>query len=277
MSNSTAPWDIEICSTDDFKSVLTLKGHTDAIMWTGWSPDEAFFASVAWDGTIRIWDASTGDAIHCFRTDKQNWTGAFSPDSSHFVATDGLGIVRVYALRAEEPLEWEFKPEGTQQWRRAVAWHPNGQLLAVGGERCGELLLLDVALKKIVQKRTLSLSAAQPDEDIPRSMLDRSVGVNRVKFVDGGHKIAFWTFGDCSIEVFDLTQQVKWRFARGGTEDGPEAEKWRDEKGKVTSQRGHGMIAWESHSSGELLLASVDFDGVRIWSVPLTGTTEQED
>lgn len=269
-SNGSAPWDIEICSTKDFSSILTLRGHTDAIMWTGWSPDETIFASVAWDGTNRIWDAHTGKEIHRFETDKQNWTGAFSPDSSQFVATDGLGIVRVYAMRAEEPLVWEFKPEGTQEWRRAVAWHPKGRLLAVGGERLGGLLLLDVAEKKVVQTRTLSVEASQMSDGIPSNMLHRSVGVNRVKFADGGHKLVFWTFGDCSIEVFDLTKEVKWRFARGGTEDGPEAEKWRDENGKVTSDRGYGMLTWEDRPSGELMLASLDFDGIRIWSVPLT-------
>ncbi|KAM5350051.1 hypothetical protein ACJ41O_006556 [Fusarium nematophilum] len=244
-SNGNVPWDMTICSTDNFKPLVTLKGHTDAIMWTGWSPNEAIFASVAWDGTIRIWDPASGQQLHCFETSHQNWTGAFSPDSKCFVATDGSGTIRVYSLHSEETLHWEFKPAGHKHWRRAVAWHPAGKLVAVGGETCGEILLLDVVTKEVVQKRTLSTAAAQVDDEELRTVLEGFVGVSEVKFVDRGNKLAAWTYGDSSIEVFDLCQQVKWRFARGGTEDGPNADKWRGEEGRVTSFGGHGMLAWE--------------------------------
>ncbi|RSL48013.1 hypothetical protein CEP54_013115 [Fusarium duplospermum] len=222
-SDEPVSWDVVICSTDDFKPILTLKGHTDDIKWSGWSPDETLLATVSFGKTIRIWDAVQGHQIHCFETDHYNWAGAFSLDSQHFVATDRHGIIRVYALHAEETLHWEFHAEGPKMWRPSVAWHPNGTLVAIG--------------------------------------------VNEVKFVDGGNKLVVWMNGDGSIEMFDLRQEVKWRFGRGGTEDGSEAEKWRDENGKVTSEAGSGMLVLER--GRKLTLASVDFDGVRLWSVPL--------
>ncbi|KAL4731799.1 hypothetical protein ACLX1H_000791 [Fusarium chlamydosporum] len=267
-SNRDDPWDIQILSTDGHEKKFLLQGHTDAIMWTGWSPDESLFASISWDHSIRIWDAHTGDQRHCFMTESQNWTGGFSADMSYFVATDGQGNVRVYSLPSGE-LHWMYEGGRGLGWRRAISWHPNNQWLAVGGERLGELLLLDVVEKKLLQQRLLSTEACTREEEY-RRMMERSTGVDKVQFLDSGNKLAVRTYGDESIELYDMQEEVKWRFPRGGTDDGPDADKWRDEKGKVTSKGGHGMLGWESRSKGVLQMASIDFDAVRIWEVPLT-------
>lgn len=269
-SNKDAWWDIVICFPDSLKTHLTLTGHSDAIMWTGWSLDETHFASVAWDGSIRIWDAVTGHEKHRFETSKQNWTGAFTPDSKYFAAIDGLGTVRVYSMISDNPVHWVYEAERAGRWRRTIDWHPNSKWLAVGGESSGELLLLDVEEKRLLQRRELSIEESRPSDETTRSIIKRFVGTSEVKFVDGGNKLAVWTYGDWSIEVYDINQQVKWRFARGGTEDGPEASKWRDNQGKVTSGPGSGMLVWQDLVNRQLRLASLDFDGVRIWAVPLT-------
>ncbi|KAG8672668.1 hypothetical protein FPOAC2_06061 [Fusarium poae] len=267
-ANSKVPWHIQIVSTNTLEKKFTLEGHTDAIMWMGWSPDETLFGSISWDRSIRIWDAFTGDQKHCFMTETQNWTGDFSPDMKYFMATDGKGNVRVFSLPSGE-LYWMYEGRREGGWRRSISWHPNSQLLAVGGERLGELLLLDVKEKKLIQKRVLSTDACTREEE-HRKMMTRFVGVGKVQFVDNGHKLAVCTYGDGSIELYDIQQEVKWRFPRGGTDDGPEAHEWRDDRGKVTSRMGRGMVVWEDRSKGVLRLASLDFDGVRVWDVPLT-------
>jgi WD40 repeat protein len=264
-SNGNAVWDVKVCSADDFKDHVTLKGHTDAIMWTGWNRHESLIATVSWDKTIRIWEAATGQQTFKFVTDGQNWTGAFSPDSTYFAATSGKGSLQIYSLR-DGSIHWVYKGEGPSRWRRAVDWHPNGTWLAAGGQERGQLLLLDIEKKQILQQRLLSTKRARPDEEDARRMIGTILEVNEVKFVDGGHKLATWTTGDCSIEIYDITQQLKWRFARGGTDDGPKSHDWIDEKGKVASKGGHCMLAWENEQKDGLMLASVDFDGVRIWS-----------
>ncbi|PNP56336.1 hypothetical protein FNYG_15371 [Fusarium nygamai] len=268
ISNGNDPWNIQIVSSDDLSKGLLLKGHTDAIMWTGWSPDESVFASVSWDESIRIWDATTGEQKYKFKTEGQNWAGAFSPDSSSFAATDGPSNVWIYSI-ADGDQCWVYKGQRSDRWRRTLTWHPTNPWLVVGGEGSGELLLLDVSGKKLLQKRLFSTDACPVDKE-SRDMIGDFVGTLEVRFFDGGNKLAVWTFGDWSIEVYDLKREVKWRFARGGTEDGPNAGKWRNEQGKVTSKGGYEMLAWEDHSKGSLFLTSIDFDAVRIWEVPLT-------
>ncbi|KAF5667059.1 serine threonine kinase [Fusarium heterosporum] len=265
-SNRSDPWDIKILSTDDLSEGLTLEGHTDAMMWLGWNIDESLFASVSWDGSIRVWDFQTGYEKYHFNTEHQNWTGGFSSDSKYFAAIDGEANVRVYSMDDGE-LYWMYEGD-TSGWRRTVSWHPNNSWLAVGGERGGELLLLDVKAKTLLQRRVLSIEASTSSEEV-RSMMKGFVGVGEVKFLDDGKRLAVWTYGDWSIEVYDIKQEVKWRFARGGTEDGPGADKWRNEQGKVTSGRGYDMLTWEDRARGVLQLCSLDFDGVRIWEVPL--------
>lgn len=278
-SNDVDVWDMCICRTDDFATpILTLSGHTDSIMWMGWNQDESLFASVAWDASVRIWDAVTGEALHVFKTGEgcQNWTGAFSPDAKYFVATDGTTKVHVYDLSASKSATdsevgeayWVYVGEKERNgWRRTVSWHPNSKLLAVGKDQGDELVLLDVEAKTCIQRRTLSTAAAQVDREELRSMLKRQPGVSEVQFADAGNKIVVWTHGDDSIEVFDISKEQKWRFGRGGTEDVPGAEQWRDENGKVTSPMGTGMLVSERES--KLWMASLDGDAIRFWAIDL--------
>ncbi|KAJ4147655.1 hypothetical protein LMH87_002164 [Akanthomyces muscarius] len=280
-TNDVAKWDMCICCTDDLLTpTLTLSGHTDGIMWVGWNHDETLFASVAWDSTVRVWDAVTGETVHVFRTGDrcQNWTGAFSPDSKYLATTDGTTRVHIYDLAARRSVKagaeatdaahWVYKgPKERRGWQRTVAWHPNGTWLAVGKSHGDELLLLDVQEKRVLQKRTLSTAAAHVDREELRATLGHFVSVSQVRFADAGRKLVVWNQGDDSIEVFDLEKEQKWRFGRGGTEDVPGAEAWRDENGKVTSPSGSGMLAWEKESN--LYMASIDGDAVRFWSISL--------
>jgi WD40 repeat protein len=260
-------WDVAICSTLAYDSPTILHGHTDIIQWIGWSPDESLIGTVSWDGTIRIWDAITGQEKLMFATDTQNWTGGFSPDSSHFAATSGDGTLHIYSLE-DGSTHWELKEKKHNwAWKRALAWHPNGEWLALGSQY-GVLQLLDVKNKQILQERVLKAPARVVDDD--REEMDDAFTVfnevTHIEFLAGGDKLAFWTYGDGSADIIDLKEQAKWRFARGGTDDGSGADDWRDEDGFVMTRSGLGAVFWEDTSKDQVMLASIDNDGVRIWS-----------
>jgi WD40 repeat protein len=59
--NGADRWDVKIYSMVTHEDVLALIRHTDALIWTCYSPDETTIATVAWDQTIRIWDARCGN------------------------------------------------------------------------------------------------------------------------------------------------------------------------------------------------------------------------
>jgi WD40 repeat protein len=174
----------------------------------------------------------------------------------------------VYSL-ADGATHWRYESNGSSHWWRAMDWHPNSKWLAFGQEKNGQICILDIETKQVIQERVLSVRASKPDNMAVLKSLGRDLEVTGVKFVDSGRKLAIWTSGDGSIELYDLVDGLKWRFARGGTEDGPGGAEWRDENGKVTSGYGHGMVVWNDEKTGAVRLASIDCDGVRIWSVRL--------
>jgi WD40 repeat protein len=256
--------DIAICDTNNFQDQFILHGHTDSIMWVGWSPDETLIATVSWDQTIRVWDATTGRETYKFLTEGQNWTGAFSPDSRYFAATCGTGSLQIYSL-TDGSTYWVHK-ENTSAWRRALDWHPTGKWLAVGARKCGSIQYFDVQTKQLLQERVLSTAASQPDDEVAREILGSWLEVSYLKFLGQSEKLCVWGSGDSSVEVYDMAAGKKWRFSRGGTGDGPRVDEWRDENDKVTSKGGAGVLNWQNGVTGDFMIASIDFDGIRIWS-----------
>ena len=70
------------------KKTLVLRGHTGEVNAVAFSPDGADIVSGGWDGSIRLWDAETGDEV---RTIGQSLGGiffcvAFTPDGKQVLA-----------------------------------------------------------------------------------------------------------------------------------------------------------------------------------------------
>jgi WD40 repeat protein len=67
------------------------EGHMDDVLSVDYSPDGKQIASCSNDGTIRVWDVSTGERRQTFRTDDdQNYFLAFSPDGTQIAADEAL-------------------------------------------------------------------------------------------------------------------------------------------------------------------------------------------
>ena len=241
-SNSDAPWDVCIWDTIKKEVRLTLKGHTDGIMWTGFSPDDKLIGTVSWDTTNRIWDAESGKLLHIFTTTGQNWTGAFSPDSNHFASTCGAGDVFIWDLATGEQIA-SYK---YGNWCRALDWSPDGKHLAMGGKNLGRIVIFDVKSKTVVQERILSVEKC-PEES--QYFIPNFLEVQALKYLPGGRKIAYQTSGDDGVEVYDFVDNRKWRFAP------PQGE-----------MRAHGWGFVFLPRQGAI--ASIAGDALRIWDLP---------
>ncbi len=244
--------DENICIWDTAKRevCLTLQGHSDAIMWVGFSPDDKLIGSSSWDKAFRIWSNVDGSLLHTFTTSGQNWTGAFSPDSQYFAGTSGDGHFWVWDLKdGSQVVIQEFgPPKGSWSgWSRTLDWRPDGKQLAVGGQDLGRLILFDIESQSVVQERMLSTEES-PEEH--RSMMGRFLEVTKVQYLAGGRQIASYTSNDHGVEIYDLVDNKKWRFAPGKAE----FKGWGDDLVVIAQ---HGLIA------------SVDPDAIRFWKLPI--------
>jgi WD40 repeat protein len=111
-----------------------------------WSPDGRWVCEV-WQQWLNVWDAATGRPVFQRVAQSGEWINdaAFHPPSGRLgVAISGRrdGEVRVFA-----PGDWREVVAYTWPVGRvsALAFHPDGTLAAVGGDR-PEVVLWDVDL-----------------------------------------------------------------------------------------------------------------------------------
>jgi WD40 repeat protein len=272
--NSSDVWDVRIYSMTTHEDILTLTGHTDALMWSGYSPNENMIGTIALDQSMRIWDAKSGQLKFKFDTNGQNWTGGFSPDSEKFAGTCGNSTFYVYSMIDGATLV-QHKPETTSGWMRALSWSTESKVVAVGVGHGrtgpGRFFLYDVEKKEITQERILSTDACLVAPEL-RGVLGSYLECHAVRFVDGGRKVTVLTSGDGGIETYDLKTWEKWRFARPGIdpETGVGKDSGEKDNGDALINSGYRMTVWEDHNREKIWFASMDGDAVRIWDLSLT-------
>lgn len=123
--------------TPGFTLRQVLRGHPWQINRIAWSPDGAYLASPSRDGTIRIWDVSSGACLRVLQgaagsVASVGWVPvdgvAWSPDGQRLAAAQGK-VIHLWAPHSGQLLQTLV---GHAQKVNCVGWSPAGQQLASG-------------------------------------------------------------------------------------------------------------------------------------------------
>ena len=128
-------WDIP-----DRKLNLTLKGHTDKVNALAFTRDGKTLASGSEDGTIQLWEASTGTEILKLQSGKTSAL-TFSTDGKILASIDKTFSIQLWDVATGDRLT---SIEGQNDYGNVLAFSADSKILA-GGGRDGTIQLWDVA------------------------------------------------------------------------------------------------------------------------------------
>ncbi len=109
--------------------LAVLKGHGPGPVWMNFAPDGKSLVSAGSDGTIRLWDVSTGQQLATVGDGKWKTTAfRVAPDSKSIVTIrDG----KVYVFKTADKSESQFSTI-ERLWATAIQFNPDGSKLAIG-------------------------------------------------------------------------------------------------------------------------------------------------
>ena len=122
------------------QSQLTLKGHTDTINTLTFTPNGKMLASGSDDGTIRLWDSSTGTQLLSLSSEKTN-SLAFSMDGKTLASVSNFSQIQLWNISTGKQLT-SLKEQNDSV--TVLAFSADSNILA-SGSRDGVIQLWDIS------------------------------------------------------------------------------------------------------------------------------------
>jgi WD40 repeat protein/serine/threonine protein kinase len=172
----------------------TLRGHVGPARGAAYSPDGAWLATVGEDGTLRIWDVASGQAMHVLKAHAGWAVGvAYRPDGKQLATAGSDGKVRLW-----DTSSWAEARvlDGHSEAARSVVYSTDGARLAAAS-RDGAIQLWDSATGKAL----CTLPGHTPR-------------VTAVAFSPDGNRLAS-AGADGTVRIWDLNATGSWRVLHG--------------------------------------------------------------
>jgi WD40 repeat protein len=143
----------------DVKPLKTLAKHEEAVHSVAFSPDGKALASGSWDGTVILWEVSSGKRIATFHGRSvvvESITVpipidsvAFTPDGKTLAATGASGTVDLWDVATRKKTHALQSSDDARLYTVAIS--PNGKMLASGGSE-DKFEVWDLATHKVIGK-----------------------------------------------------------------------------------------------------------------------------
>ncbi len=123
------------------KTIVIYRGHTNGVFAVAWSPDGTRIASDGYDGTLQVWDATSGNPISIYRDTNFHYGLSWSSDSNRIVVGGSDTQARVLdANTGNIVYTYNIGSKGIPD----VDWSPDGARIAVGSTN-GAVYLVNAA------------------------------------------------------------------------------------------------------------------------------------
>ena len=282
-----APFSNGLISIDMFgidrhagRSIMTLKGHKHVVSSVMHSPDGRFIGSGSWDGTVRIWEAHTGEETMSplQSTDGTVWSVAFAPDSHSLAAGTEGGVVHLCSLQ-KGGAGRRLSGHTGSVW--SVSFSPGGLLASASADRSVRLWHVETGDQvRILERHTGEVRAVvfSPNGEIMASGSDDST--IRLWHVATGTPVGQSLQGDRPIYSISFSPDSRKLVSGGGHRglsesfsgnDDNSIDLWDLQTRTVCSTlSGHSNLVRCVRFSpdGRSIVSASDDYTVRIWTVP---------
>jgi WD40 repeat protein len=256
--------------------LLSLRGHTRQVLRVVFSPDGSRLATSSADGSVRVWDAATGQQLVSIERPTGYFSNglAFSPDSRQIACDEGgpnATAAKFWdAATGKELFSWQVPeppPGRVPDPLKGVALSPDGKYMAAFG--FGSIWLVEVQTKKAVPLTV-------PSHGIHRVVFSRdgsrlaAAGLNgqvRIWQVPTGNVLTTMRFFAGRIWGFAFSPDDRY-LAAAGSDHTVQVVNVADGRG-IMALRGHAGVVYAAVFSPDgRQIASAGNDGtIRFWDI----------